>query len=39
MDWALVFWLIAAWVGLGVYLDRQPDRMSDEWMERHKNDF
>jgi hypothetical protein len=42
MDWELIFWVVSpivAFIGMCIYFSRQPDRMSDEWMERHKNDW
>jgi hypothetical protein len=41
MDWELIFWIVAligALIGVCVYAYNQPDRMSDEWLERHKDD-
>ena len=41
MDWELIFWVVApivTFIGVCIRLSRQPERMSDEWMERHEND-
>lgn len=42
MDWELIFWVVApivAWIGFGIWCAVQPEKMSDEWLNKHKEEW